>query len=143
MNRKLIPVVTIVVALALGACGSDADMTTAATGSPDTSSTTVPQTAGANADDGELEPGKDGPVERVRRLWIKPDLVDCVGEAPQRCMQVAEAEDGQYNYFYDQIDGFTFQEGISYVLDVRVDEIDDPPADAGTLRYTLITIVEP
>jgi hypothetical protein len=140
MNRCLVPA-AIVVALALGACGSDADMSstdtttgtsTTETGTTDTNSTTAPA----------VEFGKDGPADGVRRLWIKPDLVDCVGAAPQKCMQVAEAEDGQYNYFYDQIDGFTFEEGTTYVVDVRVDEIDNPPADAGMLRFTLIEIVE-
>ena len=58
-------------------------------------------------------------------------------------MQVAEANDGEHFYFYDQIEGFTFEEGTSYVLDVLVEEIPDPPADASSLKCTLVHIVEP
>lgn len=130
----LVPILVVVTALALGACGSDSSFETV-TGNTGSSATTV-----ARNTDSALT--KDGPVDGTRRMWIKPDLVDCVGEAPQKCMQVAESESGEYYFFYDQIGGFSFEEGTSYVLDVQVDEIDSPPADAGTLRYTLLEIIE-
>lgn len=76
------------------------------------------------------------------RLWIKPDLVDCVGEAEQTCMQIAESEDGEYLLFYDQIAGFSFEQGTSYVIDVTTDEVADPPADGSSRTYTLVEIVE-
>lgn len=76
------------------------------------------------------------------RLWIKPDLVDCEGSAPQTCMQIAESENGEYEYFYDQIEGFEFAEGTSYVVDVVIETVEDPPADGSSLRYTLVEIIE-
>ena len=76
------------------------------------------------------------------RLWIKPDLVECMGVAPLMCMQVATSPDGEYQWFYDRIEGFTFRPGNSYVLDVTVAEVPDPPADASSLRYTLVDVVE-
>ena len=76
------------------------------------------------------------------RLWIGPELVECEGVAPMMCMQVAESADGQYEYFYDEIAGFDYQEGTSYVIDVDITEIEDPPADASSLQYTLVEIVE-
>ena len=78
----------------------------------------------------------------TRRLWVGPDLVECQGEAPQMCMQVAESSDGEFGNFFDQIEGFQFVEGTSYVIDVVVEEVDDPPADGSSLRYTLVEIVE-
>jgi hypothetical protein len=76
------------------------------------------------------------------RLWIGPELVECEGVAPMMCMQVAESADAEYQYFYDEIAGFDYQEGTSYVIDVEITEIEDPPADASSLRYTLVEIVE-
>jgi len=76
------------------------------------------------------------------RLWIGPELVECEGVAPMMCMQVAESEDGAYEYFYDEIEGFDYQEGTTYVIDVEITEIEDPPADASSLKYTLVEIVE-
>jgi len=86
--------------------------------------------------------GSDPVSSEPARLWIEPDLVDCQGEALQKCMRVATSEGGEYLNFYDQIDGFVFVEGTSYVIDVTIDEVDDPPADASSLRYTLVEIVE-
>ncbi len=79
--------------------------------------------------------------ERIESLWIGPRLVDCVGVAPQKCMLVKRAADGQAEYFYDGIDGFTHQVGTSYVIRVAVAEIADPPADASSLSYRLVEVV--
>ena len=122
----------------LGACGSDGDFSSVE--ATDTTAAASATSTTNTADD--ADPGKDGPIDEISRLWIKPDLVDCVGEAPQKCMQVAEVEDGEHFFFYDQIIGFTFEEGTSYVLDVLVEEVADPPADASSLKYTLVEIVE-
>ena len=76
------------------------------------------------------------------RLWIGPERVECEGVAPMMCLQVAQSEDGDYQLFYDTIEGFDYQEGTSYVIDVSITEVEDPPADASSLQYTLVEIVE-
>ena len=76
------------------------------------------------------------------RLWIGPERVECEGMAPMTCLQVAESEDGDYQLFYDTIEGFDYQEGTSYVIDVSITEVANPPADASSLQYTLVEIVE-
>ena len=76
------------------------------------------------------------------RLWIGPERVECEGVAPMMCLQVAESKDGNYQLFYDTIEGFDYQEGTSYVIDVSITEVENPPADASSLQYTLVEIVE-
>ena len=76
------------------------------------------------------------------RLWIGPERVECEGVAPMMCLQVAESEDGDYQLLYDTIEGFDYQEGTSYVIDVSITEVENPPADASSLQYTLVKIVE-
>ena len=76
------------------------------------------------------------------RLWIGPERVECEGVAPMMCLQVAESEDGDYQLFYDTIEGFDYEEGTSYVIDVSITEVENPPADASSLQYTLVEIVE-
>lgn len=78
----------------------------------------------------------------VIRLWIEPELVECEGVAPMECMQVSRTQGGDLELFYDQIEGFTHEQGTSYVIDVRVTKVDDPPADASSLQYSLVEIVE-
>ncbi len=137
MKRPLLPILLVAATLTFGACGADGDFSAA-----ESAESTLDITRSTTTTAAEIEQGKDGPVDGVRRLWIKPDLVDCVGAAPQKCMQVAEAEDDEHYYFYDQIQGFTFEPGTSYVLDVQVEEILDPPADASSLKYTLVAVIE-
>lgn len=108
--------------LLLAACGSDAETTTA-TG-------------------GTAEQAETSEMAETTRLWIKSDLVECEGVAPQMCMQVAESAEGPFEFFYDGIDGFEFSEGTSYVVDVVIEEIADPPADGSSVSYTLVEIVE-
>jgi hypothetical protein len=76
------------------------------------------------------------------RLWIGPERVECEGVAPMMCLQVAESEDGNYQLFYDEIVGFEPLEGTSYVIDVKITEVENPPADASSLEYALVDIVE-
>ncbi len=76
------------------------------------------------------------------RLWIGPERVECEGVAPMMCLQVAKSEDGDYQLFYDTIEGFDYQEGTSYVIDVSITEVENPPADSSSLQYTLVEIVE-
>ena len=76
------------------------------------------------------------------RLWIGPERVECEGVAPMMCLQVAESKDSDYQLFYDTIEGFDYQEGTSYVIDVSITEVENPPADASSLQYTLVEIVE-
>mgnify|MGYP001826544144 FL=1 len=96
----------------------------------------------ACGDDDADSPPPTGEAETVR-LWIQPELADCDGGAgPQTCMLIADSEDGEPSFFYDSIAGFTFEEGTTYVIDVTVEGVEDPPADASSLRYTLVEVVE-
>jgi len=82
------------------------------------------------------------PAADTTRIWVAPETVECVGEAVQDCLQVKTSEDGEWELFYDEIEGFTYVQGTAYVLDVEISEIKDPPADASSLGYRLVRVVE-
>jgi len=77
----------------------------------------------------------------VVRMWVGPERVECVGVAPMECLQVAYSEGGEPQLFYDAITGFEPEVGTSYVIDVQVTEVADPPADGSSLAYTLVSVV--
>lgn len=79
---------------------------------------------------------------RVARLWVGPDVADCVGVGPQKCLRVKESEEADWEFFYDGFEGFDHTEGVSYVLEVEITETKDPPSDASSLHYRLLRIVE-
>ncbi len=75
--------------------------------------------------------------------WIVgPEKVDCVGVGPQQCLQIKENPEDDWQLFYDQIEGFTHEDGHAYVIRVLVEPVENPPADASSLKYTLIEILE-
>ena len=47
----------------------------------------------------------------------------------------------QWECFYSDIKGFTFEEGYETVLEVRIDPISNPAADQGNEQYTLIKVI--
>lgn len=115
MTRRLLGTITAgLLVLAISACSSGSGGTAAS----------------APATEGE-----------VVRMWIQPELADCVGVGPMECLQVSYTEDGTPEFFYSAIDGFQFVEGTSYVIDVRVTDVPSPPADGSSLAYTLVEVV--
>ena len=78
-------------------------------------------------------------VDCMLEVSVGPELEDCVGSAPMRCMVV----DGYL--FYDAIDGFEHEAGYRYRLTMeRYDRWQGqaPPADASKYGYRLIEVVE-
>ena len=82
-------------------------------------------------------------ISKTRILYVDSKLVDCVGVSPQQCMLVREDTDSDWQMFYDKIEGFDFQEGMQYKLKVMVTNVENPPADSSSLKYTLIEVLEP
>lgn len=70
---------------------------------------------------------------------VGPELKDCVGVAPMKCLVV----DGEL--FYETIEGFDFEEGFTYRLKIeRYDawpDDEEPPQDASIYGYRLIEVM--
>lgn len=78
-------------------------------------------------------------------FWINSAKLPCVGVAPIYCFQIQEGdqiEDGKWQNFYSNIDGFNYQPGNIYQIKVRIDKLPEPiPADASSLNYSLLEII--
>ena len=80
----------------------------------------------------------DVSTTEVLEVEVAPELVDCVGVAPMKCMVV----DGEF--FYGSIDGFDYEEG--YVYKLRIEQYEaypgrEPPQDASKYGYRLIELI--
>ncbi|MFQ1996004.1 MULTISPECIES: DUF4377 domain-containing protein [Aeromonas] len=80
-------------------------------------------------------------VQQGETLYINSQLVDCVGVGPMQCMQVRSDEQQPWTLFYQNIEGFQFEPGYRYQLTVSKEQLTDVPADAPSLRYQLIKVV--
>lgn len=76
-----------------------------------------------------------------RRIFVGPNLVDCVGEAPQKCMLVKNKPEDDWSLYYSQIEGFDFEEGYEYELIVELEAIENPPQDGPMVRTRLVEII--
>lgn len=76
-----------------------------------------------------------------KMLIVADHLENCVGVGPQSCMLVKENPDDEWTYFYDQIEGFEYEEGYIYELLVNEIPVPNPAADASSLRYELKNII--
>ncbi|MEQ8676169.1 MAG: META domain-containing protein [Aggregatilineales bacterium] len=75
-------------------------------------------------------------------MHIAPYQQDCVGVGAQQCLIVRFEDDDNLTFFYDQIEGFTFEEGFEYTLLVNITERENVPADASSLAYELVEVVQ-
>lgn len=75
-------------------------------------------------------------------LEVAPQRAPCTGEMADMCLQVRSPGETQWRLFYDPIQGFEFEEGVGYTLEVGRREILNPPADGSSFAYRLIRVVE-
>ncbi len=82
------------------------------------------------------------PQESVLRVnYFKQS---CTGEMEGTCLLVQQDEQlctGDWSLFYDEIEGFQYEEGYVYAIKVRIEEVENPPADASALRYILVEVL--
>ncbi|MBQ4820006.1 DUF4377 domain-containing protein [Aquimarina sp. MMG016] len=79
--------------------------------------------------------------QETKTIYIADHQVDCEGVAPQKCLLFKEKQNDEWTYFYDTIDGFDYEEGYNYQLEVSIKQIENPPADASSLQYSLVRII--
>lgn len=88
----------------------------------------------------ELAPTSETGGETMT-LYVGPNREPCVGVGPQVCLQVKETPDGEYQLFYDNIEGFDYEPGYEYELTVERTTVPNPPADASAFQWTLVEVV--
>lgn len=80
--------------------------------------------------------------EELLILEVAPDRVACVGEMRGKCIQVRSPGEEEWRTFYEPIEGFEYEEGVRYTLEVSRREVPNPPADGSAYEYRLIRIID-
>ena len=79
-------------------------------------------------------------------FWVEGTGETCdAGAAKMKCLLInrsTDPEKGQWEYFYNSIEGFEFKQGVRQFIRVRIDTIENPPADGSSLKYTLLKVVK-
>ena len=89
---------------------------------------------------GDGDGGSEAAIER--EVLVAHFVSDCVGVGPQQCLNVRESAEAEWTLWYDPIEGFEHEAGYEYRLMIRETQVDNPPADASSIRWTLIEVLE-
>ncbi len=76
-----------------------------------------------------------------REIFIDHYKSECFGLALSLCMRSRVNSDDDWSLFYESIDGFDYEWGYVYKLRVNISNIENPPEDASSVKYTLVDML--
>lgn len=85
------------------------------------------------------KPAADAPRKFIH---VSAETKPCTGVAPMTCLQVREKESDPWQLHYGGIVDFEPQPGIEYRLRIIEETVENPPADASSIRWTLDQVIE-
>ncbi len=80
--------------------------------------------------------------EEIIVFEVAPEREPCQGEMEDRCLQVRRPGEEEWRNFFDPIQGFDYEEGFFYTIEVSRREVLNPPADGSSFEYRLIEVLE-
>ncbi|WP_175823895.1 DUF4377 domain-containing protein [Burkholderia sp. BCC0419] len=80
------------------------------------------------------------PVAKI--VYVAPQSARCTGVAPMECLQVRSSPSEPWSLWYAGIEGFAYQPGYLYTLEVDEYRVARPPADGSSIRWVLKRVVE-
>lgn len=73
------------------------------------------------------------------QMTVASEKRTAMGVGPMEVLQVKEGDATEWSFFYSNIEGFNFEEGYEYVLEVKKEKKEQPiPADASSIKYILV-----
>lgn len=88
-----------------------------------------------------------GPTDKpnIETWWINSSKKDCTGVGPMSCLQIQKGKNidpNAWELFYSGIEGFEYQPGFIYQIEVSVSDRAEPiPADASSKIYKLEKVI--
>ena len=79
--------------------------------------------------------------KNVEKITIASEKTIGYGVAPMECYLVKVGDDKDWSLFYSPIEGFNYENGYEYVIKVKKEKIDNPPADGSSIKYTLVKVI--
>ncbi len=129
--KKLILTTTLLMSGILTSCGTEAQLQP---NEPEPSATNAP-IVDNGGDNNETN-------ENVKTLFVDSKMATCTGVGLRTCLRVRESASQDWELFYDRIEGFDYESGFAYELKVKEEKVENPPADASSIKTTLIEVVK-
>lgn len=76
--------------------------------------------------------------KNIGKMRIASAQADCVGVGPQKCLLIKPEGQQKWEFHYGTIEGFNYEPGYEYVIEVRKEEVPNPAADQASFKYVLV-----
>lgn len=80
--------------------------------------------------------------QKNETMTVQHYKVPCQGESVQLCYLVKTQGQNDWEYFYDEIQGFDYEWGHVYTLEVNKTTIDNPPQDGSSIAIKLVKVLK-
>ena len=81
--------------------------------------------------------------EHIEIIIIGPYRQRCHGAHGERdCLMIYNEDSNRWGFFFDGVEGFDFEPGFIYTLEVRLEDLGPYIQDAGPYAYHLLKIIE-
>lgn len=79
-----------------------------------------------------------GNKPETEKITVGSQTASCVGVAPMECLLVKYPGAQTWEFLYSGIEGFDYKPGYEYVLEIRREAVENPPADASSVKLVLV-----
>lgn len=93
-------------------------------------------------DSGLYPPLEITPAVATLTLWVAAEKRECMAVGPTECLQIRFHPDEEWQLFYGDIQGFGYQPGWLYQLEVSEVLVPEAPADAPDRQWVLQRIID-
>ena len=76
------------------------------------------------------------------RLVIGPERLTCQGAFEKECLIARNEAADKWEFFYEEIEGFTHVPGFIYTLEVKLTDRGTEIQDVGRYAYTLVRVID-
>ena len=84
-----------------------------------------------------------GDEEHIEIITIGPYIQTCYGAHGERdCLMEYNEDSGRWEFFYESIQGFDFEPGFIYTLEVRLEDRGTEIQDVGRYAYHLVKLID-
>jgi heat shock protein HslJ len=82
-----------------------------------------------------------GRKQKVVEVIIANHRVNCTGLAPQMCYLIKLKEEDEWRNYYNELEGFEYEEGYEYRLKVKMESLGNSYKDVSDYKYYLVEVI--
>jgi len=79
--------------------------------------------------------------QTIEKIIVASEQGDCTGVAPMKCLLIKENGEKDWQFLYSGIEGFEYEPGYEYEIEVVKEKIENPAADQSSIKYILTKVL--